>query len=305
MPDISVIMPVYNSEKYLSACVQSVLDQTYADFELICVDDGSTDSSAEILETFAKKDSRVRVIRQKNGGGSASRNTGLDAAKGDFIAFIDNDDCWHPDYLKTLRSAFDKTPEADVAAGGLFTFDAPVPSFQPLPDKPKGKAYSSPFLMKYLFRVHIPMFMWTKLYRKRLFETRRFAKSLPAFNDILLNFEVLLDAKRLVLFRCPLYAYRQHAGQQMHKPANEAFLRQCAEICRESDRLKKTVSPLNRLLLDREIAKQGYQLYLRAQTPGADTEFARKELRALVNEKIVRPFWITRKKRKELKAFLA
>ena len=93
MPKISIIVPVYNCEKYISNCINSVLEQSFKDFELILVDDGSSDRSFEICESFAKKDSRVRAIHQPNSGVSRARNIGLDEAKGEYIGFVDGDDC--------------------------------------------------------------------------------------------------------------------------------------------------------------------------------------------------------------------
>lgn len=92
MPAVSVIVPVYNVEKYLKRCVDSILNQTFTDFELILVDDGSTDSSSRICDEYAESDERVGVIHKENGGVSAARNTGIDAAQGEFIMFVDSDD---------------------------------------------------------------------------------------------------------------------------------------------------------------------------------------------------------------------
>ena len=89
---ISVIVPVYNMEKYLEKCVRSILDQDYKDIELILVDDGSKDSSPAMCDEFAKQDERIKVIHKPNGGQGSARNMGLDIAKGDYISFIDSDD---------------------------------------------------------------------------------------------------------------------------------------------------------------------------------------------------------------------
>lgn len=97
---VSVVMPIYNAEKYLSQAIESVLNQTLKDFELILVDDGSTDKSLEICQTYAEKDSRIQVIHQSNGGICAARNCGLKNAKGEYLAFIDNDDVYLPDLLE-------------------------------------------------------------------------------------------------------------------------------------------------------------------------------------------------------------
>lgn len=114
MPTISVIVPVYKAEKYIESCVSSILAQTYGDFELILVDDGSPDRSGESCDALAATDTRIRVIHKENGGAATARNAGLDAAKGDFIAFIDGDDCVHPQYLEFLLALQQKT-DADFA----------------------------------------------------------------------------------------------------------------------------------------------------------------------------------------------
>ncbi len=101
MPEVSVIVPVYNVEKYLSRCVDSILAQTFSNFELILVDDGSPDRSGEICDEYAAKDSRIRVIHQENAGASAARNRGVKAATGEFVAFVDSDDYIEKEYLET------------------------------------------------------------------------------------------------------------------------------------------------------------------------------------------------------------
>lgn len=103
-PTISIIIPIYNSEKYLGMMVESVLQQTYTDFELILVDDGSTDDSVAMVESFARQDSRVRVIHKLNGGVSSARNAGIEVATGEYVVFWDNDDYVYPDYLGVLMS---------------------------------------------------------------------------------------------------------------------------------------------------------------------------------------------------------
>lgn len=118
MPIISCIVPVYNVEKYLANCVDSILKQTFANFELILVDDGSTDKSSSICDEYAIKDSRIKVIHKINGGVSSARNTGLDIAKGEYITFIDSDDWVDSNYFLTLYKAAIET-NADLVICGF------------------------------------------------------------------------------------------------------------------------------------------------------------------------------------------
>ena len=122
MPLISIIVPVYNAEKYLKECVDSILCQTFKDFELILIDDGSTDNCSEICDAYAKMDSRVCVIHKENGGQAEARNRGIDIAQGQYITFIDSDDWVCHYYLEQMFSAIHKTG-ADISLCGLQSFD--------------------------------------------------------------------------------------------------------------------------------------------------------------------------------------
>lgn len=109
MPLFSIIVPVYKAEKYISECVDSVLAQTFEDFELILADDGSPDRCPEICDEYAKKDSRIKVIHKENGGASSARNSGIDAACGEYIIFLDSDDYWEENY--TLQRLAEKSKD--------------------------------------------------------------------------------------------------------------------------------------------------------------------------------------------------
>lgn len=118
MPKISVIIPVYNTEKYLSRCLESIINQTYTDLEIICVNDGSTDNSAKILEEYAKKDKRIKVISQNNRGLSMARNVGLKHMSGQYVSFIDSDDWIDVEYYEYLMYQI-KYNNADIAMSGM------------------------------------------------------------------------------------------------------------------------------------------------------------------------------------------
>ena len=102
MPKVSIIVPVYNTEEYLSECIESILDQSFTDFELLLINDGSIDKSGKICDEYAKKDSRIVVIHKENGGVSSARNKGIEIAQGEWISFIDADDWITPLYLSDL-----------------------------------------------------------------------------------------------------------------------------------------------------------------------------------------------------------
>ena len=109
MPKISVIVPVYNVELYLYQCLDSIINQTFKDIEIICINDGSTDNSGKVLEEYAQKDDRVKVLTQENQGQAVARNKGLDIAKGEYIYFVDSDDFIHPQTLEIMHSVAERT----------------------------------------------------------------------------------------------------------------------------------------------------------------------------------------------------
>lgn len=121
--EISIVIPIYNSEKYLSRCIESVINQVFTDFELILVDDGSTDNSSQICAEYIKKDNRIIYRKQTNGGVSSARNTGIEISEGKWIAFIDSDDWIEPDYLQTLLGSAAEDGVDLITSGLVYRFD--------------------------------------------------------------------------------------------------------------------------------------------------------------------------------------
>ena len=111
---VSIIMPVYNSEKYVSDAIESVCNQSYKNWELLIVNDGSTDQSSKIIDDYAKKDSRIKVFHRSNEGVSMARNYALDKCNGNYITFIDSDDVYHPERLKKMMQIFVQNPDCDI-----------------------------------------------------------------------------------------------------------------------------------------------------------------------------------------------
>lgn len=122
MIDVSVIIPVYNTAPYLKTCLNSILNQTLTNIEIICIDDGSTDQSLMILKYYAKIDSRIKILVQKNQGAGAARNYGMKVAHGRYLSFLDSDDFFHPNLLKKSVFLADKT-KADIVIYKINMFD--------------------------------------------------------------------------------------------------------------------------------------------------------------------------------------
>ena len=118
MPKVSVIVPVYKTEKYLVKCLNSIISQTLKDIEIICVNDGSPDNSLNILKSYASKDNRIKIINQENSGVSCSRNNAMKIATGEFVSFVDSDDWLDKDFLEKLYNAAEKN-NADIAVCGI------------------------------------------------------------------------------------------------------------------------------------------------------------------------------------------
>ena len=208
MPEISVIMPVYNVDKYLAQGLNSMLAQTYRDFELICVNDGSTDNSAQILAEYAKKDNRIKIISQPNQGLSVARNEGLKYASGKYIYFMDSDDTIHPELLEIAHD-FAIRFNADLVSFGF----EEVRGKDVLPatidkDKIKYKQSNNPLFLgttKEKYRINYNV--WTKLYRKELLEGINFIPHIK-FEDYPHTFAILAKKPNTIILNQKLYFYR-------------------------------------------------------------------------------------------------
>jgi glycosyltransferase involved in cell wall biosynthesis len=202
MIKVSVIVPVYNVAKYLPACMDSVIAQTLRDIEIICINDGSTDNCAEILEQYAQKDSRIRVITQINKGLSNARNTGIEQAKGEYISFVDSDDVIVTDFLEKLYAAVKKY-DADIAMANIRRF-----TFNRIKLKVKEEKVYTDAQAK-IDAAYIPRFnyVWNKIYRKSAlifpFTEGKY------FEDIYWTIRIVYYANKLVTVPDTSYYYRK------------------------------------------------------------------------------------------------
>ncbi|MCQ2913951.1 MAG: glycosyltransferase [Alphaproteobacteria bacterium] len=216
MSKISIIIPVYNVEQYLPECLDSVLNQTYTDFEAICVNGGSTDDCANILKSYEKKDKRIKVITCENLGVSFARNKALDAATGDYIAFLDSDDAYAPDFLDKLFKAL-KSNDADVAWSNFYASEEN-------PFKQKSDKKTSPIISYYnnifnqyiLETANLGQAIWNKLYKKDIIGNLRFNTNIAIAEDLLFLHQVLYNAKVGVLVNEDLHFYRKRPQSAMN-----------------------------------------------------------------------------------------
>ena len=201
---ISVVVPVYRVEKYLHRCVDSILNQTYNDLEIILVDDGSPDNSPAICDEYAKKDSRVRVFHQKNAGAAAARNVGLRNAKGDFVAFVDADDWLEKDMYHRLSDAL-ISQNADIACSGCY-----------VDEKDSSEAltidvlkYNSPreFLQGAITgQNHALIALWSKLYRRQVFDGVSFVEGITS-DDCVIAIDICAKQPKLAILSEAYYHY--------------------------------------------------------------------------------------------------
>lgn len=197
---ISVIVPVYKVEKYLRNCINSILNQSYSNWELILVNDGSPDGSPQMCDEFAGKDNRIKVIHKENGGLSSARNAGIDMAKGEYISFLDSDDFWHEDYLKIMLNLC-LEHHADIAQCALTRGSASV--FPADRHKEKTDIYNNHSIF---LRGAANIIVCAKLYRKEVIGELRMPEGLINEDDFT-TWKLYFKAHRIVVTTRSLYYY--------------------------------------------------------------------------------------------------
>ena len=196
-PLVSVIVPVYNIEKYIGRCIESIRSQTYADLEIILVDDGSTDSSGTICDEYAGKDSRIKVIHQKNGGVSSARNRGLDAATGDYIGFVDGDDYIDRRMYANLISKFLRD-DVDIAITGFAVESTPGNFIRHCTEEGEIVLSRSEQLTCLMKNRLYSCSCCDKLFRRELLENIRFDCKITNYEDYLFLYQVMKRSSRAV-----------------------------------------------------------------------------------------------------------
>lgn len=236
---ISVIVPVYKVEPYLHQCVDSILAQTFTDFELILVDDGSPDNCGSICDEYAKQDDRVRVIHQENGGLSAARNAGIDAAKGEYITFIDSDDMISETYLKRLYHAIGNS---DIAICDMQSFEAEdeIESSNTCTESRLTLITGREACLSiYHMDGKVPIMAWGKLYRANLFGEICYPVGMIHEDDATTP-KLLFQSNRISMIPEKLYYYRTRpdsiTGQQFSAKRFDCIkaIQSCIDFFREA-----------------------------------------------------------------------
>ena len=233
---ISVIVPVYKAEKYLDRCVQSIVNQTYRHLEIILGDDGSPENCGAMCDAWAVKDSRLRVIHQKNAGGGAARNAALDVARGSFIGMIDSDDYIEPHMYGHLLSLM--TDDVDIVECGMLETELDDARLD------DGSCYESKmYTAEQAMKLHIEdsLFRQTppnKLYRRSALGQIRFPVG-NRIDDEFFTYRVIANARKLVHTSCNMYAYRQQPGSVMHLSFSLPRLQAVDAKCQRLELLKE------------------------------------------------------------------
>ena len=218
-PCISIIVPIYNTESYLRRCIESVLSQTFTDFELLLIDDGSTDRSGSICDEYARMDNRVRVFHKENGGVSSARNLGLDNTRGEWIAFVDSDDWVKADYLKNMLRHTEEDVDMVIAHEELHRQNGEVEK-RNHPERRITEANFADFFIDN--GIHWKFAPWGNLYRRRIIQEHRlsFREDVRFGEDALFNYGYILRVGAIYTANDTDYCYFIDRGNSLTKRVN-------------------------------------------------------------------------------------
>ncbi len=219
MSTVSIIMPVYNVQEYLDCSIESVLEQTHKDIELIIVNDGSTDNSRVICEEYAAKDNRIKLIHQENAGLPHARNVGLSMATGDFICFIDSDDFIKPNMIEALLAKLNST-KADIVECSYYEYHT-VNDCRAINRRYEVINGTNNIINRNLTAA-VSVLVWNKMYRRDVI-TQPFVEN-ENYEDILFTANVLCNCARIACVQEPLYYWRQRRGSISRSGFNKSRL---------------------------------------------------------------------------------
>lgn len=221
MIKLTVIVPVYNVEKYLHRCIDSILNQTFKDFELILVNDGSTDNSAQICEEYSQKDKRIKVIHKQNGGLSSARNVGLDIAEGEYIGFVDSDDYISHNMFNELYQKIRKH-NADLAICNFLYIKEDELFSNTYEKLDIVEEFEGLEIINQLYQSKGTQFVvaWNKLYKKKLFNQLRYEDGFLHEDEYIIH-KILYRCEKVVYSPRSMYYYVQRNGSIMNTTNNK------------------------------------------------------------------------------------
>ena len=218
-PVVSIIVPVYNAEKDLHRCIDSIIAQTFTDWELFLIDDGSKDSSGVICDEYATKDNRILVIHKENGGVSSARNLGLDNAKGEYITFVDADDWIKPQYLEHLFGSIEKS-DLVIAYATIYREEEHIGEEEYYPSHVVTEENFSVLFEENALIWHTSP--WGKLYRRRLIQNAdlKFVENVHIGEDAIFLYSYMLSAKCINVTSWTDYCYYSQMSGSLTKRIN-------------------------------------------------------------------------------------
>lgn len=221
---ISIIVPIYNTEKYLKKCLDSIINQTYQNLEIILINDGSTDKSYDICKEYKDKDNRIVLINKKNNTGQAdARNRGLKIAKGDYIGFVDSDDYIESNMFEKLMNAMYKY-KAEISMCNMYVVEkGEIVDTNTIPKTIYGKLDYKSALIELMKDRNVGNYMWIKLFDKKLFEGIRFPKG-KIFEDIDVVYKLFEKANNIAYIEDCMYYYVQREGSTLNSLSEKAVL---------------------------------------------------------------------------------
>lgn len=209
MRTLSVIVPVYNVEKYIHQCIDSLLAQGYQDMEILLIDDGSPDNCPQICDAYAQKDLRIRVIHQENKGIAETRNIGIREANGEYITFADPDDFVLPDMVSTMMACFEMDTNTDIVVCDNYIFNNDADDQLILQHQDIHPDWSTEKIRDEFLMDHYPTYLCNKIYRKELFRGVTIPKGMLC-EDLFVMAPVIARARKIVYLPKAFYCYRQH-----------------------------------------------------------------------------------------------
>lgn len=235
-PLVSIIVPIYNAEKYLEKCIESIVNQTYTNIEIILVDDGSPDNSAILCDEYAEKDGRIKVVHKANGGVSSARNAGLDIAQGDYVSFVDADDWIEPNYCSALLAGRAEDAELVVAETVNIYEDRRVYPQIPISGRYSLEGLKSDF--QKLFSAGLINTPCAKLYRAETVDGLRFDESVALGEDILFNLAYMEKCENIVFIPNVIYNYNRMSEDSATKKLKDGYFEQSIKTYTATKRFK-------------------------------------------------------------------